>query len=496
MIVGAGAAGILLAIKLADKRKRVLVIESGHFVLDDERQILNEVDQSGKHVQHAIWGRKRVIGGTTTAWGGQSLPFGALDFAPREWVVNSGWPIPFDELARHYAAANAFMGVDQWNYDTDLFSRVRRPDPGFDTGYLRYHFSKWAPKPDFFRLYRHRLQRDVTVLYNAHLVRIDLSESGRASVIEVANFAGRTAAVPVNMLVLAAGGIETNRILLLNDHQMPGGLGNHCGWLGKAFMEHPCLDAGIVEPTNMRRLQQTFGTRMYRLRKYSVRLSVAERRQRERCLLNASAGIMWIYPHNQVDPFAQMRQFVRERQVRATANVVFRSCGIISRSAWALAKDGFIYKPGTVARLVFMTEQEPTTRSYIGLSERTDRFGARLARLNWHITDKTWRTVVHFAQDIAREIERLELGRVMLPTHICAETPDWRDYLSDVNHHMGGTRMSSTMDQGVVNADLQVWKVPNLYVCSTSVFPTGSHSNPTLTLLALGARLAEKLSTE
>jgi choline dehydrogenase-like flavoprotein len=84
VIVGAGAAGILLAVKLTTNGRRVLLIESGHFALDDQRQALNEVEQSGKPLSNPVWARKRVIGGTTTVWGGQSLPFSSMDFELRD----------------------------------------------------------------------------------------------------------------------------------------------------------------------------------------------------------------------------------------------------------------------------------------------------------------------------------------------------------------------------------------------------------------------------
>src|SRR4051812_21093393 len=84
VIIGAGAAGILLSVQLSRKGKRILLIESGHFTEDDKRQVLNNVDQTGKILEAAVSGRKRAIGGTTIAWGGQSLPFSSIDFEKRE----------------------------------------------------------------------------------------------------------------------------------------------------------------------------------------------------------------------------------------------------------------------------------------------------------------------------------------------------------------------------------------------------------------------------
>ena len=72
--------------------------------------------------------------------------------------------------------------------------------------------------------------------------------------------------------------------------------------------------------------------------------------------------------------------------------------------------------------------------------------------------------------------------------------PQWDNYLSDVCHHMGGCKMSALPEEGVVNKNLQVWGIDNLYICSCAIFPTSSHSNPTLTMLALASRLAHHLN--
>ena len=108
-VIGAGVAGILLAIKLMEKGKKVLVIESGHFEEDEQRQVLNEAEQTGKIVENVIIGRKRAIGGTSIAWGGQSLPFTQLDFEEKEWISDSGWPIKLRDLMPYYPIANRFL---------------------------------------------------------------------------------------------------------------------------------------------------------------------------------------------------------------------------------------------------------------------------------------------------------------------------------------------------------------------------------------------------
>jgi choline dehydrogenase-like flavoprotein len=60
---------------------------------------------------------------------------------------------------------------------------------------------------------------------------------------------------------------------------------------------------------------------------------------------------------------------------------------------------------------------------------------------------------------------------------------------------MGGTRMAADPSHGVVDAQLRVHGLDNLFVASCSVFPTGGSSNPTLTLMQITLRLAERLQS-
>jgi len=493
LIVGAGAAGIYLAVSLARRRQRVLLIESGHFTEDEDRQNLNDIEQTGKPMANALWNRKRILGGTTTAWGGGTLPFSPLDFRRREWVEHSGWPITYDTLSPYFAPVGRFMGLDTGNYDSDMLALWGRRNPGFDPALIDYQHCKWSWQPNFYKLAERRLKRDVTVLYNAHLLRIDLGERGQVAQVEVGDFRGRRRSIPAKVLVLATGGIETNRILLLNDHQVKGGLGNGSGWLGKAFMEHPCLVGGEVVSEDMGRLQEHFGTRLRGLRRYSARLSASPAWQEKHRLLNVSASLMWLYEDDDAGPVAMLKSFAR-RPGPTTAMAVAARSGEIARIAWRLARQGLIYKPGATARISLMCEQEPLRGSFVTLSDRTDAFGARKALLHWRIGARTWETAVRFSETLAAELQRLGLGTAHLADGLRLDAPDYETRLSDVNHHMGGTRMSATAADGVVDDQLQVWGTPNLYICSSAVFPTASHSNPTLTMLALGARLVDKLA--
>jgi choline dehydrogenase-like flavoprotein len=92
-VVGAGAAGIALALELAGARLRVALLESGGFEREDATQDLYRGRSFGRAYARLDEVRSRWFGGTTNAWLGRLRPLDASDFEAREWVPHSGWPI-------------------------------------------------------------------------------------------------------------------------------------------------------------------------------------------------------------------------------------------------------------------------------------------------------------------------------------------------------------------------------------------------------------------
>jgi choline dehydrogenase-like flavoprotein len=130
----------------------------------------------------------------------------------------------------------------------------------------------------------------------------------------------------------------------------------------------------------------------------------------------------------------------------------------------------------------------PDPDSRIDLCETTDRFGNPLPRLTWRIGQTEMESVRYFHKQLALRLEADGLGRLTTdPEDIDASM------FSDSSHHMGSTRMAAAADKGVVDGDLRVHGLQDLFLCSSSVFPTAGSVNPTWTLVALALRLADHL---
>lgn len=494
-IIGAGIAGILLAVKLTERGKKVLILETGHFEEDGNRQVLNEVIQTGKTLVNAVWGRKRAIGGTSIAWGGQSLPFSPVDFKERAWVKGSGWPISYEDLKSYYLLANQFLKIDELDYEQEILDLLGMKTIPIDQQLLHYHFSKWAPQPNLRKLYENILDKKIITIYNAVVTKININENGKADTLTVKNFNQKQFLLPVNQVLVATGTIEAYRLLAASNNKIASGLGNHSGWLGKCFMEHPCIEIGYVETNDSYQLQKHFNTHLYNNRKYSLRLTLSERAQEEYKLLNASSGIMFFYDNEAFDPYVEVRKFLQEKNIKYLQYFLNKkNISTYFLSTKAFFFDRLIYKHNAKAKLVMMLEQEPLVSSYLKLSDEKDLMDMRKVIINWDVSYKTWDTAVRKMHFVKNELSRLSLGTLHPHKYVDFQNENWKSNLSDVNHHMGGTKMSSTPGEGVVNSYLQVWGHPNIYICSCSVFPTSSHSNPTLTMMALCLRLLENLS--
>ena len=138
-------------------------------------------------------------------------------------------------------------------------------------------------------------------------------------------------------------------------------------------------------------------------------------------------------------------------------------------------------------------EHAPDPNSRVTLSEARDCLGMRKTRLDWRVGELERRTLWEFVRTIAAEFERLGMGSFHLGQVAFLDDPlAWVRMVHDSAHHMGTTRMHESPQFGVVDPNCRVHGVDNLYVGSSSVFPTGARSNPTLTMLALCLRMADR----
>ena len=488
-IVGAGAAGIVLALDLARRDKRVLLLEAGGREIEEDSQDPYASEVTGLPHRGIHTGRFRVHGGTTTKWGGQILELEPRDFEQRPGIEDSGWPFPKSALTPYYERALEFEGLARvTRRDEDVWREIGQVPPLFTD--LETYFTRWCPEPNFARLHGQTISRHPGIALWLHANAVEpLLEGDTLRGVRCRTLSGVEAVFRANQFVFCLGGIESSRFFL---QPREGGVPwNASGLLGKHFQDHIDCNAAIVEPTDSEQFHQIFDNVFSRGFKYHPKLRVPTTEQHG---LNVAATMAFSGESEEILAAlkATAKKILRGRVAEilpADINLAARHFPLLARQALRYKLRHRAYNPAdSQIFLRVHCEQEPKSQSSIALADTRDALGLFRARLNWQISEKELDTIRKFV----RKVAKLLSGIACIRPSENLDT-DFRPQCDDSNHHMGGMRMASSPKTGVVDSDLCIYGLRNAYVCSSAVFPCSGFSNPTHTLLALTLRLGEHL---
>ncbi len=497
-IIGAGAAGITLARELANQPFRVVLIESGGFDPDDETNSLLQAVNSGRDYPILHHSRERYFGGATNPWGGHCAPMAPLNFEQRPWIPYSGWPISRQDLEPYYVRAHEVMRLGPFDYDaertaTALGMNLFPFDPSrVQTVMSRFNALRFGPH------YQRELDiaKNLTVYLWGNVVNINRHPTNPyVTDASVRTLSGRNFTVRARYFVLALGGIENARMLLLSRDVEAAGLGNGNDLVGRFFMEHISYRSGIIIPAGTEPLlkfyegEHPLGDITVQghialpdelLRELQIPFFRAYLHIRDRSFLNTDAGqsaYVLQKSAKRLDWPENLGSHLRN-VLSGLDDVVAYFTGQEERfpSVYVLAND---------------VEQIPNPDSRIGLARRRDAFGLNQATVHWQLSDLDKIGIQKAQQVIATEVGRTGFGRMRI------EMPGEEDVLlegaSGGAHHMGTTRMHDDLRRGVVDADCRIHELSNVYVAGSSVFPTVGYINPTLTIVAMAIRLGDHL---
>lgn len=491
-IIGGGPAGISIARALAGERLRVCLIESGGLAPEPDTQALYQGENAG--IDYPLAGsRLRYLGGTSGHWGGYCRPLDPIDFEARDWVPHSGWPFGREALDPYYEVASEAVQVGPARFEDPDYWRARTGEPliDFPAGRISSRFFQYSPPTRFGGFYREELRASpvLTVLLHANVTKIAALPSARSvSHLDIRTLSGRRHQVRARRYVLAAGGLENPRILLLSNDVMPTGLGNENDMVGRFFMEHPHLsDFADLVVADLRRFPRIYRSRVHVDGRNAqvAYVPTPEVLRRERLLnISFTTGVARAYHSGDRDGFSPEDAQARAHLGMLEAARPFLSDGAGSKDAVAPSDVGVWLGIGCAC------EPVPNPDSRVTLAEATDALGQRQIRLDWRLTEQDRRSFVAHVQSLGRELAAAGVGRLRLKV---ADDGRWPELVRGGSHHMGTTRMSDDPKRGVVDRDCRVHGVENLYVAGSSVFPTAGSANPTLNILALAYRLADHL---
>ncbi len=504
-VIGAGAAGISLALELSASKLDVCLLESGGTELslaaqDLARGVSTDVGWPYEPLEGT---RIRGLGGTTTVWDGACAPYNEIDFETREWIPHSGWPITRASLDPYYERSQAWFALGAEAYGAELWQRFAHPSDRFDREKLDVCFWQYS-STRFGAAYGERLRqaKNVRLYLSANVTKLQANASGSAvEKLEVRSLDGKRGSVVARAYVLATGGIENARLLLNSNDVEPNGLGNRHDLVGRYFMEHTYYQSGYLVTEDLEQLMQRYDHMERGSLHVLAGVRLADAVQRRERTLNCCSLLDDRFHED--DPgiiaFRRLLQDLRLRQMPTELGSkiyhVLRNLDSVLAAGYGAAVHGDSRRFSEKGVPVFtQAEQAPNPGNRVFLESERDALGLRRVSLDWRLGELDRHTVEVAVKQVGSEFARLGLGRVRIAGWALeADDSDWRSGLHWGHHHMGTTRMSHDPKQGVVDADCRMHSVENLFVAGSSVFPTGGYANPTLTIVALALRLADHL---
>ena len=422
-----------------------------------------------------------------------------IDFERREWVPNSGWPISLQDVQEHYRRAEDILEIDYFEDDDVRLAEGSHPARQGEAFATRA-FS-FSPPVRFGKKYAEELTRSsrITTLLTANVLELTPTESGAGvRAIRVADYGGRERSIEAGQFVLAAGGIENCRLLLNSTAQDPAGLGNTGGAVGRYFMGHPVMHAGVlvsnhgpITPYLVRK-----GLRFGHFAQYQTKVNF----EKVKTKLGAEQGRIAL-PSEFRPPqysFALSEAYQRQHGLLNTAFTVDRHYEMSDDERNValnlLATRNPDIKPSSEylsLMLAIRPEQAPLPESRVKLIETKDQFGKRRVRVDWQLGAQDFDSMERSIHVLNGELARTSSG--LLKVLMRQEEIPLKLWTGA--HHIGGTRMSDDPSTGVVDKNCKVHGLDNLYIAGCSVFPTSGMANPTLTLTALAVRLAKHIAS-
>jgi len=532
-ILGAGAVGITLACELVQNGIEVILLPGAGIKekASDRDRYRGKVDPPGSH-EPLEENRKRVFGGTTTAWGGRCVPFDPIDFMTRSWVPNSGWPIRWEDVQPFLSRAVKICEAGDADFDA---RRALQGSPtmmisDFDNHELvTWPLEKWSTPTNFAKKYGPELRRSprCRIFAKGQGVQFHLAKN-KESIREVEATSGgkRRFFVRAKYFILACGGLENPRLLLSSNQVIPTGIGNQEDQVGRYYQAHQfgvCGHAYLREPQKL-----VYGFERDSLGAYCRRrfwmtpegqksqqtgniIGFFFRRNEDAAIhrdaLSSSIYLAKNFLHRMRQGLPGLKSMCAEDGIemgrhlkvlsRDAPQLGLELFDLIGRRFFSKRRLPFVLPPQNknFFPLYYQAEHSPNAESRVELAKQErDDLGMPRLMVKIRFSEIDLHTVERFFKAFEGRLKTSRAGEFFYrKEELEQQLLDRQRNFNSNAHHIGTTRMSESPRTGVVDFNCRVHGTSNLYVGGSSVYPTSSHANPTLLAVMLALRLAEHL---
>lgn len=441
IIVGSGPAGISLALNLEKKKIKSLILEAGMKEVSYESQDFYKGEVVGLWPKDLTALRLRQFGGTTGHWGGSCRTLDSYDF--------NKWPINKNDLDKYLDQACEILNIKKGSFiDQIVTDKIKKNE--WRTSDVRFYE----------KYYDHIIKsKSIFLALNTSLLNFDFKNNNVSSII-CRNITKKKFKLKSKFYILATGGIENSRILKWSVFRSKMKLLKNLP-IGNYFMEHPWKTVGYAIGSQKKFIElfkssaTSFAPTEYFIKKNKI--------------LNAS--------------------FMIGMEDKKTNPDLEKICFELSSNNQLIS---FLEKTNDLcgSKIVGSWEQDPVFENRITLSRNRDPFGIPRPKIIYNKSKITRDTTRIILESLGKTFIKYEIGRIAIEDFFYND----KDFMTDAGyHHLGGTRMGNDPITSVVDKDLKVHYLSNLYVAGSSVFTTGGYANPTLSIVQLSLRLSDHL---
>ena len=463
VIVGSGPAALALADSLDRRGISALLLEAGSDEYTHEAQDILAGQTVGDPYFDLQTARLMQFGGSGNHWGGRSRGLDAHDFLPRDDIPHYGWPITKADLDPYSDAVETLLGIDRLD-EIDISPELYE---------IRFGFSVLL---NFGEEFRPAFVRSETmhVALRSRVTHLEAAPGRRTRIVVRHSTGDDLISLEPQIAVLATGGIENSRILLWSNEIAAEPVVEEPNALGRYWMEHTHATPGVARAEGYPRnysYPEPHADRTFLAPKAEV--------LRRHGVLN---GTMVLRGTPFDDDEGALERGLKEL-----------SCSLGEAHEPISEVVGW---PASCTRgVVVGAELAPVPENRVALSDtERDAHGVPRTVLHFRRTDLDRRTIKVLFELAGRYIVSNGFGIARAHPWTIKEVDHPERNPGFGYHHMGGTRMGTDPRTSVVDANLRVHGMSNLYVAGSSVFPTGGHANPTYPILQLSLRLADHIA--
>jgi choline dehydrogenase-like flavoprotein len=524
-IVGMGPAGLTLALEAEKRGLLVLLVETGSIDGTPVPTDTATITDPKRHAPLPL-ASFQGLGGTSWLWGGRCVPFEAIDFKERSYVPNSGWPCTYEALAPWYNTAAQYLDCGNARFRSDADGWDTLPDVD-----LSQH-ERWARQPQLAHRLRERVvaSERILLLCDTTVTGITFDNTHQSVQSLLAQHQSQTLTLTAKQYVLACGGVETTRLLLAMQQTTPHLFAGRGGPLGRYYMGHIFGSiASIVlnNPDDARMLdfhQDATGT--YVRRRFTIKAEAQE----EHRLLNTSfyidnppfydathgnATLSTIFLALRIPAIGRrlITEAIRLRHIGPPPYHIGKHLINIARNPFRVAADvvailrdrymSRVRKPGFILRnqggtyaLNYHAEQVPNPESRITLGERKTGQHLPDVDIDFRYLEQDAASVLRAHALLDNALRSSGKGYIRYHREETQRMAHIMDEATDGFHQVGTTRMGNDPATSIVDSQGQVHQISNLFIASSSIFPTTGEANPTLLLAAFAARMAAFIASK